>query len=60
MSKGQSAKQNLLRHPPETVFQKRARLAQEEADRRSVIRWAIGITSVTAAVMVLLVWLVVR
>jgi hypothetical protein len=58
--KGESARRNLLRHPPETTFQRRARLAQEAADRRSVIRWAIGITSVTAAVMVLLVWLVVR
>ena len=59
--KGESARRNLLNHPPETSFQRRARLAaQEEADRLAVIWWAIGLTFVTAALLVLCLWLVVR
>jgi hypothetical protein len=57
--KGESARQNLLRHPS---FQERAAraAAQEEADRRKVWCWAIGITLATAAVLAVCVWLVVQ
>ncbi len=58
--KGESAKRMLLRHPPETAFQKRARLAEEDAARREVLWWATGVVFATAAAIAVCFWLVVR
>jgi hypothetical protein len=56
--KGESAKQNLLRHPP-GEFRRRAIQAQEEADRLAVIWWAVGLTFLTALLLVFFAWVAV-
>jgi hypothetical protein len=57
--KGESARRNLLKHP--TFHERAARAAaQEEAERRTVWYWAIGITFATAAALAVCFWVVVR
>jgi hypothetical protein len=58
MSKGESAKQNLLRHPTTSEFRRRAREAEERSSRRSVLLMALGILSVYVALLVWMFWMV--
>lgn len=56
--KGESAKQNLLRHPSTSEFRRRALDAEERASRRWVVLSAIGITAVYVVMFLLMAWVV--
>jgi hypothetical protein len=58
--KGESAKQNLLRHPATSDFQRRAREAEERAGKRWVLLMAFAILSVYVAMFGLMFWVVTR
>ena len=58
--KGESAKQNLLRYPNLTDFQRRAREAEEKASRRWVVLMALGILLIYVAMFGVMVWIVTR
>jgi hypothetical protein len=56
--KGESAKQNLLRHPAQSDFQRRAREAEERASRRWVVLMALVILSVYVLMLAGMAWVV--